>query len=276
VTCIHVLSGPNSGGSLDTDAREVTIGSDPSLCDLVLLDPSVSPRHLSVHIDEDGFTEIRPINSALVYVETAGLLQSSIRLQGAVFLKAGDIELLIRPRGFDRVPASEPVAQGDGGNKDTEQPRVTPLRALMIGCCVLGCLVLFWELLSVMSTPAIADSRRTPESTRETVPGDTQRPPHFAGPDRQTESGPSLRANERGGSVLLETPVAPKPAAVPAPTQRTFARMVDGPAGPYLETNQGDKFPLSASESEGYTIHWRSDNEIVLRREGQSVLVKIE
>jgi hypothetical protein len=276
VTSIHVLSGPNSGGSLVTDARDVTVGSDPGLCDLVLLDPSVSPRHLTVHIDETGFTEIRPIDSAPVYIETVGVVLSSMRLQGAVFLKAGDIELLIRPRGFEGAPASDQVAQDAGGTQDTEQPRVTRLRTLMIGCCVLGCLVLFWELLSVMSTPAVADSRRTPVSTRETAPSDTPRPLHSAGFDRELENGPSLRTNERGGSVLFETPVAPKPAAVPAPTQRTFSRMVDGPAGPYLETNQGDKFPLSASESDGYTIHWRSDNEIMLRREGQSVLVKIE
>lgn len=277
MTSINVLTGPNAGGSLDTDAQDVTIGSDPDQCDLVLLDPSVLPRHMTVHTDEAGFTELRPIEFAIVTVENQGVLQGPMRLSGPVCVTVGDTELLIRPSASDRIAASEPDTQEADETPQPDSPRTARPRTLMIAGCAVGCVAVLWTLLSVISTPATADPRRVPSTARSAGVGDPIKPllrteSHEGGLD----SVSSVRSHDRGGSVLLETPAAPPPAAAAGPSRRTLSKLADGPAGPYLETQQGDRYPLSSPEGEGYSIHWQSDDEIILRRGSQSITVRIE
>jgi hypothetical protein len=276
VTSINVLTGPNAGGRLDTDAQDVTIGSDPEQCDLVLLDPSVLPRHMTVHTDEAGFTELRPIEFAIVTVENQGVLQGPMRLSGPVCVRAGDTELLIRPSASDRIAASEPDIQEADETPQPDSPRTTRSRTLMIAGCAVGCVALLWTLLSVMSTSPTADSSRVPATARSAGGGEPIKPLRTESHEGGLDNIPSVRSYDRGGSVLLETPAAPPPAAAPGPSRRTLSKLADGPAGPYLETQQGDRYPLSSPEGEGYSIHWQSDDEIILRRGSQSITVRIE
>ncbi len=282
MTRIHVLSGLNAGASVDTDEPVVTIGSDAEQCALVLLDAAVAPRHLAVHCEPGSPPELRPLDSGVVVVENHGPLEGPMPLTGPTCVRIGHTDLLIRPDSFDDPAGAESASWDMDASSTGDAAKTARAPGALIACAAIGCAAVLWALVSLISTPATADPRRAESPQR----GSTLRSPPPSPPslthDRGLEAAPPLRTHDRGGSVLLESAVAAPPAdvlpatAAPLPTRHTFARLTDGPSGPYLETKQGDRYPLAASEDEGYAIRWASDEEIHLRRNGQSIVVKIE
>ncbi|MFM1990952.1 MAG: Inner rane component of cytoplasmic domain [Pseudomonadota bacterium] len=273
---INVLAGPNAGASLERDAEVVTIGSDPGQCDLVLLDPAVAPRHLSIHVGPDGRHELRPIDSAEVVIDAQHTLQAPMTFVGPICARVGDTELLLRPRVSVRADDTGSDAPDPEGSETPRPARPRRIPMLLIGCTATGCVTLTWAVLSLMSAPATADPRRLSAPVTVSAPGTVPTTRGTVSHDQGLARRPALLAHDRAGSVLMETPSEPTPAPPPAPVRRTLSKLADGPAGPYLETQQGDRYPLSAADGDGFALHWQSHDEIVLRRNGQSIQVRIE
>ena len=61
---LKVISGPNAGAEIgiETD-RTYILGKDPSTCDIVFQDLSVSRNHARLHVDPDGIVDIEDLGS---------------------------------------------------------------------------------------------------------------------------------------------------------------------------------------------------------------------
>ena len=98
-----------SGQTQDLAQDRITIGSH-ARCDVVIADPSVSPHHCEIVIDEDGFT-IRDLASA------AGTFIRDLRIRDVVVaqetrLRVGDVTLRFVPLEAVEVPLGPETSFG--------------------------------------------------------------------------------------------------------------------------------------------------------------------
>ncbi|WP_108624027.1 type III secretion system inner membrane ring subunit SctD [Candidatus Similichlamydia epinepheli] len=96
VWALHVLDGPNNGAQTFLDSgRDYLIGRDADECDIVLLDPRISKKHLQLSIKKNHQAFIKDLSSTNGVTANGKPLQEQIEIDGSVVLGLGSSSILI-------------------------------------------------------------------------------------------------------------------------------------------------------------------------------------
>lgn len=270
---LRVLSGPNAGASMEVRQQTLRIGSDPQQNDLILLDPSVQPHHLQIHVDEAHQVTVTAAQDATLQIndETFSAGQTCVLPEAAV-VRVGQSELLV-DCSDQLLPGplqTDPMAQPHTQEPTTEAPALPPkprywrmlgAAAATMGMLLAGALMHDSTLLQLGKTQPAARSAQV-DATR----------PLLWDPLLQTR--PTTPATQGLGTVLYETrKAAPSPpAAAKTPQRLLLARVVATRDGPQmLETTSGQEYTLSTDPLRGYELFLASANRMVLHK-GQEVV----
>lgn len=96
---LKVISGPNNGAEYNMqDSSTYSIGTDPSSCDIVFHDNSVSRQHARITIDEEGNVMIQDLKSRNGTIVDGKKIETPQKLQTNTVVSTGTTSFLI----FDR------------------------------------------------------------------------------------------------------------------------------------------------------------------------------
>ncbi|RDB31811.1 Forkhead domain protein [Candidatus Similichlamydia laticola] len=96
VWALHVLDGPNNGAqSFLESGRDYFIGRDATVCDIVLLDPRISKKHLLLSIRQDHRAFIQDLSSTNGATANGKPLEGEEEIDGSLVIGLGSSSVLI-------------------------------------------------------------------------------------------------------------------------------------------------------------------------------------
>ncbi|MCC5948802.1 MAG: FHA domain-containing protein [Nitriliruptoraceae bacterium] len=107
----EVISGPSSGISTRLHAGRLTIGRDPD-CDLTLVDPTVSKRHVELIVDSAGNVEVGPLPDVTNAVVLDGAVVTELTaVPRDTVLELGSSQLVVRAHDVEHATVRDRLGQ---------------------------------------------------------------------------------------------------------------------------------------------------------------------
>lgn len=122
---LKVLTGPNSGAQMNLqDGKTYLVGSDPSACDIVLTDLSVSKKHLTLTPHESGKVEIEDLGSRNGVLISGEKIQDKVEQENSALITAGATTFMVVDRLKEQQTIVTPgvMAQEIQGSGEKEAP----------------------------------------------------------------------------------------------------------------------------------------------------------
>lgn len=154
---LKVISGPNSGAESGLQKGSTYIvGKDPSICDILFQDLSVSKQHARITVDEDERVFIEDLNSRNGVVVNGRLIEDKYELKSQDMVSLGTTAFLVvdREEVYETIvaPHAEFPREAEEENvpaRKTWKDMVISHRVLALGG--LGGLILLLALMGILS-----------------------------------------------------------------------------------------------------------------------------
>ena len=170
---IKVISGPNSGGEFPlSEGSSYVIGKDPSTCDIVFQDLSVSRQHAKIIAKEDGTVEIEDLKSLNKVLINGQEIQEAVPLYSQDLIALGTTsflvidqkqtrETIISPAAHLEYP-STPPEKSQEDKEDQDFPKndwkkmVIPTRHLIVaGVCGILFILGFYGVFTLFKSQSV-------------------------------------------------------------------------------------------------------------------------